>query len=561
VLGDVPLMPPRALERYPSLVDAPEREALNRPRVTLHIAAGAGHNIPFQAPHLLRDLLLAACRGQAAAASVQALVLRTPLDARRTLHVGAEGPSFTAAYAARNPRAEVVTVTDLGLAPAGPFDALVVERLDLVQAAQAAGLLAPGGALVAGHSEPARRLFPALEAAGLEALGAHPAVAEPGHFNDLAGDWLARLREGVTPTPPLIFTLRKPGPSPVQRLAVHLVVFAPTLMDIRTRLPAQAMRSDPEVAVVYSGPGVSLPQAPRDRPKVLILQRPAMVDVESWRRTLAMAIANDWLVVLEYDDHPELVSEVTGRVLTPQAWARYGYPHGVQTSTPRLAELFGRYNPEVKVFGNTAFEIAPFPDRPAPRRVFYGAVSRGDFAVRIARTLGPVADEFPEVEFVTLGDRAVFDALPAGRKVFHDFVPYERYLELMGECAVSLSPIEGRRHQDTKSDAKFLDAASRGVVTLASPTIYAETLHHGETGLIAARVEDWAPLLAGVLRDEQARLRMAQAAWRYVRDSRMFADQLPERLAWYRDLWARRETIAAGIMARLPGLAEALGRV
>jgi len=139
-------------------------------------------------------------------------------------------------------------------------------------------------------------------------------------------------------------------------------------------------------------------------------------------------------------------------------------------------------------------------------------------------------------------------------------VPYEHYLELMADSAVSLSPIEGRLHQDTKSDAKFLDAASRGVLTIASPTIYAETIRHGVTGLIAGRVEDWAPLLAGALRDEPRRLAMAQAAWTYVRDQRMFAAQLPERLAWYRSLWARREALSAGVIERLPGLAQALGR-
>jgi len=331
-------------------------------------------------------------------------------------------------------------------------------------------------------------------------------------------------------------------------------------MDIRTRLPAQALRSAPEVAVVYSGPTFRLPQLPRDMPKVLILQRPAMVDVESWRGALALAIRNDWLLVLEYDDHPELVAQVKGRVLTATDWARYGYPHGVQTSTPQLGELFARFNPEVKVFANAAFEIAPFPERPAPRRVFYGAVWRGEFAARVVRTLGPVAEEFPEVEFVVVGDRAVFDALPAARKVFHDYVPYETYLQMMGESAVSLSPIEGRLHQDSKSDAKFLDAASHGVLTLASPTIYADTIRHGETGLIAERVEDWAPLLAGALRDEPARLAMAQAAWTYVRDERMFADRMPERLAWYRDLWARREALTAGVVVRLPGLAEALSK-
>jgi glycosyltransferase involved in cell wall biosynthesis len=191
--------------------------------------------------------------------------------------------------------------------------------------------------------------------------------------------------------------------------------------------------------------------------------------------------------------------------------------------------------------------------------VFYGAVWRGAFAAEVAASLAPAIAEFPEVEYLVIGDRAVFEALPTDRKVFHDYVPFEEYLRLMGTCAISLSPIEGRRHQDTKSDAKFLDAASRGVLTIASPTIYADIIRHGETGLIAPRVEDWAPLLAQALRDEPARRAMARRAWDYVRAERMFAHQIPERRRWYRDLWDRREALTADLIRRVPGLAEALG--
>src|SRR5690606_22693646 len=90
VLGEIPLMPPRPLDRYPSLLDGPERQALrSHPRVTLHVAPGAGHNVPLHAPELLRSLLLAACSPPAAEhrpAAPGALVPRTPLDAGKVLY-------------------------------------------------------------------------------------------------------------------------------------------------------------------------------------------------------------------------------------------------------------------------------------------------------------------------------------------------------------------------------------------------------------------------------------------------------------------------------------------
>ena len=219
--------------------------------------------------------------------------------------------------------------------------------------------------------------------------------------------------------------------------------------------------------------------------------------------------------------------------------------------------MFDAQNPEVVVFPNSVFDLPPFPQSP-PRRVFYGAVSRGPFAAEVARALAPAAAQFPEVEYVVIGDRAVFDALPTPNKVFHDFTTYEGYLALMASCSVSLSPIEGRRYQDTKSDAKFLDAARSGALFIGSPTIYAEVVQHRVNGLIAPAVADWSPMLASVLGDEAQRSAMARRAWDYVRGSRMFADQVPVRRAWYQSLWDRRAELEAGLMARLPGLAEAV---
>ena len=61
VLGEVPLLPPRDLPRFPSFVDGPERDGLRtRPRIRVIEVPGAGHNIHVFAPEKLRDVLLEA---------------------------------------------------------------------------------------------------------------------------------------------------------------------------------------------------------------------------------------------------------------------------------------------------------------------------------------------------------------------------------------------------------------------------------------------------------------------------------------------------------------------
>lgn len=486
----------------------------------------------------------------------QLLAGRTPLTVRRLAFVGPGREGFADDYLARNPQATFA-------GPGESVEVLVLADLDAAtprDVLSAAETIETGGYLVA-----ASRSGPHV-AAVLAALGngfriAKLQVLVPGedHFNDLAPRRdPATIGQVSDRDLLLVVQKRDAGPPPPEPLVVQSAAFAPRLMDIRTRLPAHGLRSDPELIVAYGVAPVQLLPLPPETPKILVLQRPALPSVETWRAATANSIRRGWVPVLEVDDHPALLAAVAGRKLTSSDWLTYGFPHAIQTSTERLAKAFSRYNPVVKVFPNAVFDLHPFPTAAAPRRVFYGALSRGRFAARVAASLGPVSEEFPEVEFVVVGDRDIFEALPTANKAFHDHMPYEAYLDLMATCAVSLSPVEGRLYEDTKSDAKFLDAAARGVVTLASPTIYAETIVHGLTGLIAHRLTDWAPLLAGALRDETARQAMARRAWDYVRAERMFAHQAADRRAWYRELWDRREELNAGVIARLPGLAQAL---
>lgn len=560
VAGDRPLMPERPCDTYPSFVDEPERDFLRGlPNVLLHVAPGAGHNVPFQSPMALKAVLLDALLEVGGVPPLsdadRALLSRAPVGAGRVLYVGGAPTAFAAAYRRRTPWAVVTTADSPAAAPVGPFDLVALERPAGEGAEALARLLAPDGIVLAVVEAQGAAAF---DQAPLAVVRLTPPAADGEAFDDRAADLWPLVRDGAAAPGPLV-VLARPGPAP-EPLFLRAATFAPRLMDIRTRLPAQALRNDPGLVVALSGPKFSVSDLPVDAPKVLVLQRPALLGAEAWRKALAESLRGGWIVVMEFDDHPELVAEVKGEAVTEESWARFGYVHAVQTSTPALAEAFGAYNPEVRVFPNCAFELEPFPRTPAPRRVFYGAALRGPFAAEVAAGLGPVAAAHPEVEWLVVGDRSVFDALPAARKELVPYVPYEEYLRLMGTCAVSLSPIEGRRHQDTKSDVKFVEAAARGVLTIASPTIYAQTIRHGETGLIAERVEDWAPLLAGVLADERRRQLMARNAWEEVRAGRMFARQAPARIAWYRSLWERREALTAGLMERLPGLREATAR-
>jgi hypothetical protein len=536
LVGEAPLMPERPTDRLPSLVDEEDRAWLrtNAP-VDLRVVSGAGHDLARDAGGMVLAAARSAVERAAAfrrpmAQIVVRLADATPWTARRVLYLGPEPDAFRSAFLARNPAAAVDAV-----ATPGAYDALVLVEPNPALASALADVLAPGGCL--------------LVATQLGQAGRLAAEALTG-----AGLTLDRGDRVITPVGTVLLRARK---APARPIPLTTVVYARALMDIRTELPARGLRTCPDLEVEYQWPPFA--QSVGGAPGVVVLTRPAEWTVEAWRATAARAMLARQVLVIEYDDHPELVYQMTrGAGLAAEDWERFRVVHAIQTTTEPLLELFRRHNPEVALFPNAVFSLAPFPAGRRAPRVFYGGVSRGPFAVEVARALAPAVAASPSAVFHVVGDRAFFEALPTEAKVYDDFLSYEAYLDAMAACSVSLSPLSDSPMVETKSDAKYLDASRAGVVTLASPTVYQRTIQSGRNGLIAATLDDWGAMLTRLLADDAERERLARAAWQDVRDRRMFAAQVDARRDWYGDLLARREAIDAAILRRAPEVARHL---
>ena len=525
-----------------SIVDGEDRAWLAaEPQVTLRTTGGTGAATAAEA---LDDVW--AIAGEAIASLDQArrdapglarqLAKAAPRDAQRVLFSGPEHCGFADAYGALNPSAICVSEPD----DQAKYDLVVLldpnpsqfNWVDLVDRLTPTGrLLAVTPLGLAGD-----RIGALLAACGMSLVHDDPIITPAGS---------ALIRASKAPLK--------------QATRVEIVPFARLLMDIRTLLPADGLRTDFGLQISYTTPPPRPRRGADHPPKVVIFQRPPNATAAAWSDLAAKAILARQVLVIEYDDHPELVSQmVQGRSLTPDEWARFRVAHAVQTSTDGLIDVFGQYNPEVKVFANAVFDLERFDPASRPARVFYGGVTRGAFAQEVARSLGPAIDAHPDTEFFVLGDRAFFEALPTQRKTFSNYVPYERYLQIMAACRISLSPLQYRPMMETKSDAKYLDASRAGVVTIASPTVYERTIRSGENGLIAHALEDWPKMLAALLDDRALCERIARTAWEDVRANRMFAHQIPERGAWYAGLLARRESLDQAVLARCPDVAARL---
>jgi len=373
----------------------------------------------------------------------------------------------------------------------------------------------------------ARQMAPALQA-----MGVAPA------------DWLRRS----APLQYVWRATRKP-PKP-------MVVVARTLKpvggvnDVRILEPLAALATRPGVMSV-AGQHAELPKLDANIPRIIVLHRRLLNSAESpaYLRGLRETGA---VIVQEFDDDPAHWPSIA-----QTNHLAFRGVHAVQTSTPALRDLLSPFNETIGIFPNALAEL------PAPRNfadpnrltLFFGALNReADIAPFLPALNAVLAEVGDCLAIEVVHDRGSFDALDTPHKRFTPTTDYAGYRDVLGRCELAFLPLADTRFNRMKSDLKAIEAGGHRLCCLASPVVYAGSLRHGETGLIVASPEAFAAELRGLLAAPARALAMAEAARAWVRAERLLHHQVAPRLAWYRDLWARRAALDAALLARVPAM-------
>jgi glycosyltransferase involved in cell wall biosynthesis len=127
----------------------------------------------------------------------------------------------------------------------------------------------------------------------------------------------------------------------------------------------------------------------------------------------------------------------------------------------------------------------------------------------------------PEVRLRVIGELNLPEQFGAfGSRVEH--LPpahFARFLTQLGECDISIAPLEPTLFNDAKSNIKFLEAATLGLPSVSSPAAnFAALVRDGETGMLAANADAWFSALDRLAGDAGLRARMGAAARRAVLD-------------------------------------------
>jgi len=319
---------------------------------------------------------------------------------------------------------------------------------------------------------------------------------------------------------------------------------------VRVVDPLRALATDPSLRTRLWDGRPPVPGEP-GVPRILIFHRPALTG-ETGLARLKEVVSPDVVVVTEFDDHPDYIP-----ILQRKDVYNFRAVHAVQTTTRKLAEVLRAQNPEIAVFPNGVRmlpAVRNFTQLPV-LTLFFGSLNREEEWPPYIQALNAVVAAVGDrLRFEIVHDRGLFDALQTPRKNFTPMCDYATYMNLLGRSEISFMPLGDNPFNHSKSDLKFIEAASCRVAALASPVVYGESVTDGRTGVLFSDAEELRGKLLAMVANPGALRAMGDAAREWVTQHRMLAFQVGDRIAWYRSLWERRGELHAKLLERVPEL-------
>jgi tetratricopeptide (TPR) repeat protein len=235
----------------------------------------------------------------------------------------------------------------------------------------------------------------------------------------------------------------------------------------------------------------------------------------------------------------------------------------MQTTTPELEKRFAGMAPRRAVFMNQMHSLGSPERGDAPLTIGWGgSLGHLDDIRKIAPALTAWLERNPQVTLALMADpkiSALFGAVPNERKRITPPGTLAQYYDFLETLHIGLAPLREEEFNLCRSDVKFMEYASRGVVPLCSnvPT-YSHTLRHGDTGFLFESTDDLTKTLDKLVADAQLRRRVARAAFDYIRTERSAEADAARRLGFYAGLISELGLAANGPLPWAPKIPGAI---
>jgi len=215
----------------------------------------------------------------------------------------------------------------------------------------------------------------------------------------------------------------------------------------------------------------------------------------------------------------------------------------VQVTGSGLADQIRFINTQTVIFENQMATLGRV-GRQSSKRVILGwagSSSHGRDIEAVRDVVCQIIHAYSHVNFAFMGDEAIYRmlsaALPVGRSTFTPTGTLDDYLAFLQKLDIGIAPLQDNPYNRCRSDVKFLEYASRGVVSvLSSLTPYKASVQHGETGFLYDSPQQLLSILSMLVCDTDLRYRISKAAYAYVTHYRLEEMHAKRRLTYYSSL-------------------------
>jgi hypothetical protein len=327
---------------------------------------------------------------------------------------------------------------------------------------------------------------------------------------------------------------------------------APTFMDVRTTQPMNALAKIPGVTTEMLIREMKVePIKDKSIPHILILQRHIPQDVKAWKEKILRVADMGWLVISEWDDHPDKLPPGIRERFGEAGWMAFTAAHAVQTSTTYLQNVFEKLNPNVLVFPNCVENVSKDRELPEkPETIFFGALNRKSDWQPIMSQINRFANENPSMKWHVMLDKEFFEKLEAKNKKFIEAGAYEKYLTELDKCDVCLMPLAESEANRCKSDIKYIEASSRGLASLMSKVVYSNSVNNSHNGLLVSDGE-WYSGLKKLSSEPNLAKIIAKEAKKYVIENRILNVNIKQRILKYKELSKNKEKYTDQLIDRM----------
>ncbi|MEJ5300572.1 MAG: glycosyltransferase [Thermodesulforhabdaceae bacterium] len=216
----------------------------------------------------------------------------------------------------------------------------------------------------------------------------------------------------------------------------------------------------------------------------------------------------------------------------------------VQFSSPILKENYGWLNKRHAIFVNHLLTVPDMQkswQENSTLEIGYGG-SAGHF-YDVASIAQDISDWIKGKKNVRLNIMAakpivdLFSSVPSSQlRTFPTGSIFE-YYDFLKQLHIGLAPLLDTPFNRSRSDVKFLEYASHGVVPVLQKTPpYSDIVKHGETGLLFNNSRECIEILENLLNNPEKIKQIAQNARNYILRERMMFQHIKERERFYLEL-------------------------